>query len=1295
MKIQKIIKKVGIFILCVLINLVGKYIASRGNFPLWLDTTGTCVAAYFLGPAGAVLTGVANNVLFMFWEKTEWVYLLVSALAALAFSFCAKKGYLDEFSKAAVSSFWVGSLCMVVSTPINLLLYEGYSGNMWGDALFDMLDWYGCPKVLCALADEAVVEIVDKQLCVLLAYVMIHLGLRLQKAHRKRSSKTVLSLCLAGTILMIAAAPVLTVDAEASVEDNFLGNIYNNRTGMPSSEANVIAETDDGYIWIGSYAGLNRYDGNSFEFIREGGITNVTCMMKDSQGRLWIGTNDSGIARYENGEFTFFVQEDGVPSSSIRCFAEADNGIVYVGTTDRICSFDAEDRIEIVDETLTYVVALTYYNNSLIAVDNNGDIHGIRDGKRSVIVGAGSTDDQYTYVTSTHYGLTAGTRDNEIHILEFGSNGIRVKKSITLPVREIVMMMEDGDGNIWICAETNIGYLDQKGQFHEQRQEGFDASFEWIHEDYQGNIWVASSRYGILKLSESQFTDLFAKAGVSGRVANAVTMYQGKYYCATDQGLVILDKQFKPEENELTELLAESRIRCLYVDSVNQLWICCYSDRGLVRYDEAGNIETYTMETKQTTSDRFRCVAELSDGTIVVGTADGINYIQGDSVVGTIRKQDGLQNSQILTLVQGEDGVLYAGSDGGGIYVIKDRQIVQNYSVEDGLSSNVILRMVPYDGGYFIVTSNALCYMQGSAISVLREFPYFNNYDILLDGENAYVLSSAGIYEVNAQELKKNSITRYRLYRASDGLVSGLTANSWNFVDGDGRLVFCCNSGITFFSGLEKTEQTDYLFDLKSIVCDGQKLSAENDVYTIPHGGKRVVISPSVRNYSLADVKVCFFVKGLDEGMEVCSYQDLDPIQITNIPSGDYEIHFQIWDSAGENVSQEKVYILHKEKQIWEQAWYWIYLLCVCVEIIAFTTWTIVLMVNISRRKTELEKQRKELQQKVEEQTEKIRYQQEKTEELFLQTVIALSEAVDAKDRYTSGHSKRVATYSKMLAARMGKSEEEQEEIYSAGLLHDVGKIRIPEEVINKPGKLTDKEFELIKIHPVTGYHILKGISENKMIAQGAKFHHERYDGKGYPNGLQGENIPEIARIIAVADAYDAMASNRSYRNALPQEVVRSEIESGRGTQFDPDIARIMLELIDEDMEYTLKQTEAAPKTVLIVDDEIMNIKLAEHVMKEESGYKLISATSGRQAIELVKKEKVDLILLDIRMPEMDGFETLQCIREIDKTVPVVFLSADRDFQIIQRAEKMGVDDYLTKPFLPLALTEVVRSMTD
>ena len=193
-------------------------------------------------------------------------------------------------------------------------------------------------------------------------------------------------------------------------------------------------------------------------------------------------------------------------------------------------------------------------------------------------------------------------------------------------------------------------------------------------------------------------------------------------------------------------------------------------------------------------------------------------------------------------------------------------------------------------------------------------------------------------------------------------------------------------------------------------------------------------------------------------------------------------------------------------------------------------------------------------------------------ESLSRHVVQTLAEAIDAKDTYTNGHSDRVATYSREIAKRYGYSESAQNDIYMMGLLHDVGKIGVPDEIINKPGKLTDEEFAAIKSHPVIGDRILKKVKEMPKLSIGARWHHERYDGRGYPDGLKGEEILEEARIIAVADAYDAMTSHRSYRDILPQEVVRGEIEKGKGSQFDPVFADIMLQMIDEDKEYLMHE---------------------------------------------------------------------------------------------------------------------------
>ena len=318
----------------------------------------------------------------------------------------------------------------------------------------------------------------------------------------------------------------------------------------------------------------------------------------------------------------------------------------------------------------------------------------------------------------------------------------------------------------------------------------------------------------------------------------------------------------------------------------------------------------------------------------------------------------------------------------------------------------------------------------------------------------------------------------------------------------------------------------------------------------------------------------------------------------------------------------------------------------------------------------------------------------ERLDRMNMSIIRALASTIDAKDSYTSGHSQRVADYSLAIAKRMGKSKEEQKIIYYAALLHDVGKIRVPEEIINKPSKLTEEEFNQIRIHPVSGYHILKDIHEDVRIAYGAKYHHERFNGKGYPNGLEGENIPEIARIIGVADAYDAMASNRSYRNALPQSIVRSEIEKGKGQQFDAEIADIMLQMIDEDTEYSMSQSTKSGKNILVVDDESMNIKMVEHMLKDVPDLRVFGVNTKEETFRILEEQEIHLILLDLKMPEVDGFELYQMIRQ-KYTVPVVLMTADKSLETIQKISELGLDDYLTKPLNAYVVRETIHSITN
>ncbi len=219
----------------------------------------------------------------------------------------------------------------------------------------------------------------------------------------------------------------------------------------------------------------------------------------------------------------------------------------------------------------------------------------------------------------------------------------------------------------------------------------------------------------------------------------------------------------------------------------------------------------------------------------------------------------------------------------------------------------------------------------------------------------------------------------------------------------------------------------------------------------------------------------------------------------------------------------------------------------------AFSVWT----------SLQLQKADQMQERRIEELDAAVKAERERNMKTAMQSIISISHAVDAKDPYTNEHSMRVAEYSKLIADELGWDEDMKNSIYIASLIHDIGKIGVPDAVLKKPSHLSDEEYEVIKEHPEIGYGILKDFDAIERAMEGILYHHERYDGKGYPRRLKGEEIPLYGRIIAVADAFDAMNSNRVYRKAMSKQKIVEQLKSGEGKQFDPEFAEIMLKLID------------------------------------------------------------------------------------------------------------------------------------
>lgn len=300
--------------------------------------------------------------------------------------------------------------------------------------------------------------------------------------------------------------------------------------------------------------------------------------------------------------------------------------------------------------------------------------------------------------------------------------------------------------------------------------------------------------------------------------------------------------------------------------------------------------------------------------------------------------------------------------------------------------------------------------------------------------------------------------------------------------------------------------------------------------------------------------------------------------------------------------------------------------------------------------------------------------QAQRIHESFLASMAALSFALEAKDPYTAGHSRRVAEISVAIGRKMNLREDELEDLHWGSILHDLGKLAVNQYILNKPGKLTDLEHEHVMSHTVVGASIVGPIVNNQRITDIIEYHHTHYDGRGLRQKLKGNHIPLLARIVAVADAYDAMTSERAYRPPLSGEEALSEIRLGMSSQFDPQVANVFLATPQSDI--MLQKRE-----IVIADDEESIRVLVGSTLSEN--FTVLEATNGLEAVEIAKNKKPSLIFMDILMPYKDGLDACCEIKSMSATkdIPVVMLTGIGHDLNRELGTQLGADAYITKPF--------------
>ncbi|MBQ8967131.1 MAG: HD domain-containing protein [Ruminococcus sp.] len=957
----------------------------------------------------------------------------------------------------------------------------------------------------------------------------------------------------------------LSVDPTGQVE-GYSAVLYDNVSGLPTSEANAIVETEEGFIWIGSYSGLIRYDGNTFERIDSTtGIASVVSLYADSENRLWVGTNDSGAAVIEKGEIKMYGTADGLRSLSVRSVAEDDEGNIFLATTHGIAVVNDKLEMSPLDEPQIndeYVRTLEKCGDTIYGVTMGGAVFTIKNKRLTGFYGAdklGINDIHSILPDPDRAGYVyVGNKGNQLFYGDL-SRGLKDPVTVDISPLEYINNIGKIGDMIWVCTDQGIGFVED-GKFRVVGNVPMNTSVEEMLVDYQGNLWFVSSQQGVMKIVPNRFTDVFAQYGLEDEVVYSTCMYNDRLFVGTkNSGLRVMDHGRNITKVPVTEAVTASgkvlddtdlvltlegcKIRSIFRDSRNRVWFSTFGEQALLRYDN-GKLLKFTPEDGLP-SDRVRAVYEKKDGSFMVCCTGGLVIIEDDKITEVFDEADGLTDTEILTAVECDNGEMLLGTDGGGIYVINGHKIT-HIGTDDGLSSDVVLRLkndISRDI-IWLVTSNAIGYMTPDhKITMVNKFPYSNNFDLYENSRGEmWVLSSNGIYVETVEELMENGEMEPIYYGMDNGLPSIATSNSYSELTDEGDLYIAGTTGVAKVNIEEVFEKVDNVrMAVPYIEADDVRVYPnDNGEFVISSDVSKVTVFSFVYNYSLVNPDVIYRLEGFENKNNTLRRSELVPVDYTNLRGGTYHFVMQIKDQQGVSSNELDVVII-KQKAFFEQWWF----MLLMVLLLAVIVGTLVKLYIDSRTRRFLKKEKEQKQ-------------------LIREIVEAFAKVIDMKDKYTNGHSSRVAEYTSMLTKELGYDDETVEKYYNIALLHDIGKVGVPPEVLNKPGKLTDTEFNIIKSHSALGYNALKDISIMPELAIGAGAHHERPDGKGYPKGLKGEDIPRVAQIIAVADTFDAMYSDRPYRKRMNFDKVVSIMKEVRGTQLTGDVVDAFLRLVDK-----------------------------------------------------------------------------------------------------------------------------------
>ncbi len=985
-------------------------------------------------------------------------------------------------------------------------------------------------------------------------------------------------------LVLLSALPAFGLEAGAA---SYMSDKTEIPVNLEVSGAEALCQTQDGMVWIAQYSGLTSYDSKeftmykSFEF--EGlkyALLNVRALAARGDA-LYIATSENVFVYVQN-----HFEPLSVDAGTIRDLVLDDaNGLLYISSMDRGgIIYDLESR------TRTVIPGTEGKNVTDIALDakRNTYYYQLDEG----VFGEGGKEvllyprilDIYFHGDCLYMGEDSGI----IH--RYDPDTGSMLEDIIVPDQVNKMLYSEADGILFVACEKNGIYcVDLNGETPVITLAGDLNNKSQLVDlmiDYEGNLWVAShyiGASGVSIITQNALSELLYDDSV-WQALNAPPAFDRNVYAVERYGDILYviattriyrydltKKEILPDNviMQAIDAYADARTeegRARGDDNFtftyapkdveifrNKIYFAV-SSIGLVEYDPATEAVTIydadgiaeraaktVGDPDLTLTNTIRCMRGF-DGYLALGYARGIMRFDGASF--------SVMNigSNVLYINKTKDGKMMFDRT-QGLFVVDDAfDGIEEVPTEKEITGNRLKFLVDGDWIYYTLNSRlfrlntadesgkseeiAIPYIKGSIVE-LSKIQYVGR-----DGKthDKYVIGSQTQVYI-ADSLDGDRLEDYEFYDDTNGL-QPIIANTSGYYDAEEQKYYLQSTNGIFVYDFNETRDVAApvriavtSIDLDGTPFYGNDVSIEKDVYRVTFNLSIFGFRPN-KGYT-----VYYKLDGIDS--EFTAYSDDNrSIYYTNLAGGEYTLHIYAMDEYGQKSNSVEVR-LTKEKKFYEEIWFWILLVVAVIGLILLFNFVIIRIKTKQSLKRQLE-----------------------YKNITLEAIQAIARTIDAKDEYTNGHSIRVGYYSKVIAENMGMSSDEVDNIYYIALLHDIGKIAIPDSILNKPGRLDEEEFKIMKSHTTRGAKILKGISTIPQIIEGAKSHHEKYDGSGYPEGLKGDEIPFVARIICCADCFDAMASKRVYKEPFPNDQIISEFERCSGTQFDPKIGKVVIHLM-------------------------------------------------------------------------------------------------------------------------------------